>query len=179
MAWRLGLLAHVAAYGLAVLALGLPDAGWVWALLVGSLFIWISMVDFARFEIPDGASAVLVLLGALRLMLVPALPLADHLAGLVLWPLLVWAVAVGYARLRGWQGLGFGDVKLMAGIGLWVGFDGTIRVLLAAALAGILAILVLAALRRTPPGRIGTSAVAFGPFLCLSAWVVWLMEGGA
>jgi leader peptidase (prepilin peptidase)/N-methyltransferase len=146
---------------------------WPWG-AVAALFIWISVTDIERLEIPDAASALLVLTGAVRLWAVPGLPLADHLMGAVLWPLLVWGVAVGYARLRGWQGLGLGDVKLMAGIGLWLGFGSTTIVLLAAALAGILTLVAAGLRQKVPFAALGTSAVAFGPFLCLSAWVVWL-----
>jgi leader peptidase (prepilin peptidase)/N-methyltransferase len=169
---------HLAVYGL-LLVLFRPEGGtMLWALGLGSGLAWISMADLETLEIPDLAVISLVLTGAIRLWLAPGLSIANHIAGGGLWPLLIWSVAALYARLRGWQGLGFGDVKLMAAIGLWVGFTGTILVLFAASLSGILAILALAMLQRRPLSKIGTSAVAFGPFLCLSAWVIWLQGQG-
>jgi prepilin signal peptidase PulO-like enzyme (type II secretory pathway) len=176
---RTGLvLGHALAYLVALFLL--PQDGmarWIAAAVLGPILTWISVVDFERFEIPDPASLALFLGGVVGLWTVPGAEILDRSVGAVVWPVLIWVVAKGYARLRGRIGLGFGDVKLMAGIGLWVGFGGGVLVLLAASLSGVLLLTCLAAVRRTPLDRIGGSAVAFGPFLCLSTWVVWLAGG--
>lgn len=138
------------------------------------VLIWISVVDIERFEIPDSASAILFIAGGAYVLFWPNILILDHLLGAVIWPALFWLVGVVYLRWRGVHGLGFGDVKLMAGIALWVGFQGAVLVVLAASLAGIAVLLVYMALQRGKMAEIGKSAVAFGPFLCLCAWVVWL-----
>lgn len=162
---------HAAVYG-----------GFAWAAVVpvwigiglAMVLIWISVVDIERFEIPDTASAVLFISGGAYVLLWPDMPVLDHLVAAVIWPLVFWLVGVVYLRWRGVHGLGFGDVKLMAGIALWVGFHGAVLVVLAASLAGIAVMLVYMLTQRGKIAEIGKSAVAFGPFLCLSAWVVWL-----
>lgn len=138
------------------------------------VLIWISVVDIEQFEIPDAASVVLFITGGAYVLLWPDILILDHLLGAVIWPALFWLVGVVYLRWRGVHGLGFGDVKLMAGIALWVGFQGTVLVVLAASLAGIAVLLVYMVVQRGKIAEIGKSAVAFGPFLCLSAWAVWL-----
>ncbi len=175
-ALNLGL--HLAVYG-GALALLWPEAdGLAWAFGFAAILIWVSTIDLERFEIPDLAAGALVLTGAFRTLFVPGLPLTDHLMGSVLWPVLTWSVAALYARVRGWRGLGFGDVKLTVGLGLWLGFQAMIWVLLSASVAGILTLLSIGAMRHTSFRNLGTSAVAFGPFLCLSAWVIWLKGQG-
>lgn len=129
------------------------------------------------FEIPDLAALLLAFSGAMTLYGSSELVLIDRILGGILWPLLFWAVAELYLKTRGVHGLGFGDVKLMAGIGLWCGAYGTIYVVLAAALAGLGVLSILAVVRSTSIAEIGQSKVAFGPFLCLSAWSVWLLGG--
>lgn len=138
------------------------------------ILIWISVVDIERFEIPDAASAVLFITGGAYVLLWPGILILDHVLGAMIWPSLFWLVGVVYLCWRGVHGLGFGDVKLMAGIALWVGFQGAVLVVLAASLAGIAVLLVYMMVQRGKMVEIGKSAVAFGPFLCLSAWAVWL-----
>ena len=73
--------------------------------------------------------------------------------------------------MRGREGLGRGDAKLLAAAGAWVGVRALPQVVLAAALAG----LVAAACLRLAGVRLGAqSALPFGPFLALATWLVWL-----
>ena len=141
--------------------------------VLGILFIWISIVDVERKEIPDTASLLLALTG-LVFAYEANLNLLDHVLAGILWSSLFLGIGIGYSRLRGWQGLGFGDVKLMVGIGLWLGLAGATLAVFAAAMAAIGTIVAAKLAGRETFAGIGTTAVAFGPFLCLSAWVIWL-----
>ncbi len=170
---KLGLIAlHLGAYGgVAALAGGLDP----WMGAFAALLIWVSVVDIEHFEVPDPAVVGLVGGGLAHLVLVlPRDLLWEHLIGGLGWPALFWLVAGFYRRQRGQHGLGLGDVKLMAGIGLWCGFSATVDVVLAAALAGMVVMLVVTVLRRSSIADLGQSAIAFGPFLCLSAWAVFV-----
>jgi leader peptidase (prepilin peptidase)/N-methyltransferase len=164
------LLLHLLAYG-ALLSWLAPGAGWP-ALVLGAVLIWVSMVDFRTYEIPDTASALLAVTALVWLWPQDRTTQIDAALGAVFWPLAFWGIGALYLKARGIHGLGFGDVKLMAGIALWCGLLGTIWVVLGAALSGM-AVIVL---RRAPAPT--TQAVAFGPFLCLSAWHVWLTGTG-
>lgn len=168
------LLLHAAVYaGLAWVYAPLPLVGVVLALLL----IAISVVDIQRFEIPDLASALLIATGGVAVWHLAA-PWEEHAIAALAFPALLYVVGVAYLRLRGQPGLGFGDVKLAAGLGLWLGPQGSVWALLAASLSGIVALLVIARLRGTDAEGLMASGVAFGPFLCLSAWAVWL-QGNA
>ncbi len=147
------------------------------AAVLGLLLIAVSVVDIRRFEIPDSFSALLVATGALHLW-VAGLPGPGHVVAGLGFAALLYGVGVFYLRFRGHPGLGFGDVKLAAGLGLWLGIEGSVWALLAASLSGIAVLLVLAVLRQDMVQRLSASGVAFGPFLCLSAWAIWL-QGSA
>jgi leader peptidase (prepilin peptidase)/N-methyltransferase len=76
-----------------------------------------------------------------------------------------------YRAIRGRDGLGGGDAKLLAAAGAWVGVRALPQVVLFAAIAG----LVAAAGLRIAGVRLGAqSALPFGPFLALATWLVWL-----
>lgn len=166
---------HLAVYaGFALWGNGFQDVHPIFALILAVSLIWISVIDIIRFEIPDLGAGLLAFTGVAFVVVSDAIVL-DHALGATIWPLLFWIVGTGYMRMRGWQGLGFGDVKLMVGIGVWLGFHQTTLVVFAAALSGILTMLVFGLMKRTSFVDIGSRAVAFGPFLCLSAWVTWVV----
>lgn len=177
--WLIGL--HIIVYGVATIVFAVP-LDWLTA-TIGLTLIWISVVDSRRFEIPDTASLLLLVLAGLRLWMDDA-RLAEHVLGAVIWPVMFLLVAKAYRARRGHDGLGFGDVKLMAAIGLLCGFSGTVYVVLAAAVSGLVTLIAVSKLRT----RAGTAsrdhlsgtALAFAPFLCLGAWmVILIMEASA
>lgn len=146
------------------------------ALILGLLLVWISVIDVERFEIPDTGAALLAAAGGLFAYQAGWTAFIDHIVGGLMWAGLFWFVAVTYARLRGWEGLGFGDVKLMLGIGLWLGLNGTTAVVFSASIAGVLFILAGHVTGRMQTVELDKTGIAFGPFLCLSAWIVWLFK---
>lgn len=134
--------AAAAALGLAVLIAFAPAFGGglltpaALALAVG----WIVWRDFCDFIIPDGAAFALGALAFASRFAADGVSLETTLhaglGGLVCGGGL-WAVREAYFRLRGHDGLGFGDVKLAAAAGVLVGASGFALALLAACLAGL------------------------------------------
>jgi len=66
----------------------------------------------------------------------PVISFADALLGAALGAGLLWAVAEGYFRLRGREGMGLGDVKMMAMVGAFLGLQRTLLTILAGSLLG-------------------------------------------
>ena len=84
------------------------------------------------------------------------------------------SVALAYRRLRGRDGLGEGDAKLLAALGAWDGLERLSWVLLGGACFGLL----LALWWRARGQAVGAgTAIPFGPCLALAGWVVWLHTG--
>lgn len=157
----------------AVLA-GLPGwqppivAGLGWTLLA------LAAIDLRHYLLPDLLTLPLVPAGWLVAFAVAGWPVAaaDAAVGAVAGFVAIWAVGWLYRRLRGREGIGLGDAKLLAGAGAWVGWQGLASVVLIAALLGIAAAL-LAALRRGQ--RLDpASRLPFGVFLALGTWLVVL-----
>ena len=126
----------------------------------------IAVTDWRQFRIPDLLSLPLMGLG---LML--SLASGDwqmRLAGAVVGYLAFWLVETVYRRLRGEDGLGRGDAKLLAVGGAWCGLTGLPMIVLIA--AGSALIFALAT------GRGRRDALPFGPFLSLAIAMVYILN---
>lgn len=144
------------------------------ALVLAAGLVAASVTDMRRHVIPDEASLGLVLagLGATAWLRPEALGL--HALAAAAWYGLLAGVSGLYLRWRGRDGLGLGDAKLMAAAAAWVGPGASAAVLLyaaGAAAATVAAGLALRGFRVPEPGRVG---IAFGPFIALATWIVWL-----
>ena len=159
-----------------VFAIILAEQAFVFVLLA------IALIDADTFTVPDVLSLPLPLLG-LGLAFVGG-PLRDvdwqqsAAAALVAGGGLL-AVQWGYAALTGREGLGTGDVKLLAGIGAFLGLRALPVVLLLGALQGLGFALAYARLSRGAVEARGLQsvrhlAIPFGPFLSLAA-LQWLL----
>jgi len=137
--------------------------------LLGAILIALVVVDLRRQLLPDALVWPLLPLGLFQAWLVGDVPAA--IAGAVFGGGLLWLIRVVHSRLRGREGLGLGDVKLMAAGGAWVGAAGIGPVLLVAALATLAAVGV-AYLSGRGPGL--ASRIPFGPGLAFGLFAVTL-----
>ena len=97
--------------------------------------------------------------------LLPGVTWLDSFVGLVLGALILYVPAAVYEKIRGIEGLGGGDIKLLAMIGTFVGPYGVVFVLFFASFIGSLTALAGIALRRTA----SSTPIPFGPFLTAAA----------
>lgn len=168
-------LAHPAVE-LACLGVGLSAglaAGWPQA-AAGAVFGWLlvtlAVLDLREWWLPDRLTAALAIAGMASAALGPP-DLADRLVGGAAGYGSLWLIAFAYRRLRGHEGMGGGDPKLMGAIGLWLGWRMLPAVLLAAALIGLGWALFQHARGRAVAA---TDALPFGALLAAAAYPAWL-----
>jgi len=142
--------------------------------LFGWVLLALTAIDVRTLILPDGLNAAVLVLGLVMLASARPAEWPLHIAGGVTGFGLLWTVELAYRRLRGRDGLGRGDAKLLGAIGVWVGALGIAPVLLIASLGGIAAALALS-LRDSKPLS-GQSAIAFGPWIALGGYIVWLLQ---
>lgn len=159
------------------LTAALGEQGFAFALVA------LALIDAETFQIPDALSLPLPLLGlaiAVGVGDLRGVSWASSASGALVGAGGLFALQWGYAAATGREGLGTGDVKLLAGIGAFVGLTALPLVLLAGALQGLLFGLAYAFATR---GRAVTQrglaslrylALPFGPFLALAA-LQWLL----
>lgn len=171
---------EIAAGGLGMLAVlrgGGPAEMALMALILWTL-LGLAACDLLWFRLPDPLTAALLGLALLRAG-IDGDGLGPALVGALCGSGAFWALRAGYRALRGREGMGLGDVKLMAGIGALAGLRELPLVVLLAALAALAAGLVsaLAARRRTEPAGespLAGHALPFGAALAAAA-AGWLL----
>jgi len=157
-------------------AIGLLGAG------LAIVMLTIAVIDARSFVIPDWLNAA----GLALALLHAALAQPERVPAVMAWAVAAAALRAGalalaflairslYARIRGRQGLGLGDVKLAAVAGAWLDWP----IMPIAVEIAALAALSTYALRQLLFGRPvrATNRVPFGLFLAPSIWVCWLLE---
>ena len=94
--------------------------------------------------------------------------LMERIIGMTLGYLVFVAIEYGFKAVRGKDGLGRGDAKLIAAGGAWCGWMGLPFIVLIASGFGLLAALMPSVRKSSENGRI-----PFGPFLALGTFMVW------
>jgi leader peptidase (prepilin peptidase)/N-methyltransferase len=139
--------------------------------VLGAVLTALVVVDLRRQLLPDALVLPLLPLGLLQAW-TSGQDLLGGVVGALFGGGLLWLVRALYRRLRGLEGLGLGDVKLMAAGGAWVGPAGIGPVLLVGALATLAAV-GLAALAGRRGGRM--TRIPFGPGLAVGIFLVALL----
>ncbi|MGE4321993.1 MAG: A24 family peptidase [Sphingobium sp.] len=149
------------------LALGaMPGlAGAAWALL-GWLLLTLAILDWRHFWLPDALTLPLALLGMTIGLWATPVPMVDRLIGAAAGYFSLLLVSLLYRRMRGRDGLGLGDAKLLGAIGAWFGWQALPFVLLLAAAAGLVCAGGLALAGRPVTGA---TRLPLGTFLALAA----------
>jgi leader peptidase (prepilin peptidase)/N-methyltransferase len=154
---------------------GLAAVGTVWELgasahaLLAFAFlcalIVITFIDFDHQIIPDSVSLPGIGVGFAAALIFGDPSWRASLAGIALGGGLLWAVAEGYYRLTGREGMGGGDIKLLAMIGAFLGWQAVLVTLMIGSLTGSLIGMVLLLAQRGDR----RTAIPFGPFLAVGA----------
>jgi leader peptidase (prepilin peptidase)/N-methyltransferase len=183
-------LVEAATGGLAVLALAHFGVGafGVIAFAFTAALLLITFIDLDHRFIPDEVSLPGTVIGLGVAFLPGGVDPLDALIGVLLGGGLLWGIAWGYERLTGVEGMGLGDVKLLAMIGAFLGWQAIPTILIVSSVTGSLAGLGVmitsgaSARGRRVVQRLGVRAllpyaqraarrteIPFGPFLALGA----------
>jgi len=138
---------------------------------LGWTLLTLGWIDAACFLLPDMLTLPLLLAGlGVAIASVPE-DAFWHALGAACGYLGLRGIAAAYRALRGRDGLGAGDAKLLAAAGAWLGIGALPSLVLVAAVAG----LVWAGLAGLAGRSMhATTDVPFGPFLAASFWLLWL-----
>jgi len=135
--------------------------------LFSAALLVVIVIDIHHQIIPDVISLPGIILGVLFSFVSPTVTWQSSLIGLLVGGGVLYAVAFFYFLLRKVDGMGGGDIKLLAMIGAWLGWQSLPFVIFASSLSGSIVGLI-AMLYQKKGGR---TRIPFGPFLSLSALV--------
>ena len=134
----------------------------VWSLVA------LTMIDADTQLLPDQITLPLLWLGLLLNLNGAFAPLADAVIGAAAGYLLLWSVYWLFKLVRGKEGMGYGDFKLMGALGAWFGWQALPALVLLSSVMGAVFGIVLLVVRRQ--GR--ETPFPFGPFIAGAGLIV-------
>jgi leader peptidase (prepilin peptidase)/N-methyltransferase len=165
-------------------------AGWVWllaglrgnaawpeilpaALYLSGVLAAVCAIDARYGIIPDSLVIALATGGLIDIVATEPPVRLQRVIEAGLFFVAAWLFRTGYHRVRGYHGLGFGDVKFASVGVLWIGIEATPRLLIVAVLSALMSLLIL----RADGHRLErTQAISFGPHLAISLWLNWIFD---
>ncbi|MDH5324283.1 MAG: A24 family peptidase [Gammaproteobacteria bacterium] len=153
VAWHFG-------YGLPLLA----------ALFLTWALISLTMIDFDHQLLPDDITLPYLWLGLLLALSGVFTDIHSSVIGAIAGYLSLWLFYWAFKLLTGKEGMGFGDFKLFALFGAWLGWQMLPLIILLSSLVGALVGISLVALR----GRDKNIPIPFGPYLAAAGWIALL-----
>lgn len=156
--------------------------GWHWQTLFALLFTWslvaLTVIDIDHTLLPDAITLPLLWLGLVLSVfwapgLTPPAPVdpVSAIVGAAAGYLLLWSVYWAFKLATGKEGMGYGDFKLLAALGAWMGWKALLPIVLLSSVVGAvvgIALIVLARRGREVP-------IPFGPYLATAGLIVFLV----
>ncbi len=159
-----GLLTAYAAWHFGVSLAAVFAIAFTWALVA------LAFIDADTTLLPDDITLPLLWLGLIANMGGTFTSLTSAVIGAVAGYLILWLVYWAFKILRGKEGMGYGDFKLLAAIGAWLGWQMLPLVILLSALVasviGIAGIII--------QGRDKGAKLPFGPYLAAAGWIAMM-----
>ena len=157
VAWRFGL-----------------NAAMVGALVLTWSLVALSVIDYDHQLLPDDITLPLIWGGLALNLFGVYTSLSAAVVGAIAGYVSLWLVYQSFKLITGREGMGYGDFKLFAAFGAWLGWQALPLIILLSSFLGAAIGIGMILLR----GRDRSLPIPFGPFLCLGGWVA-LMWGDA
>ncbi len=153
-------------------ATALAAFGFTW------LLIALTLIDFDTQFLPDSLTYPLLWLGLLVSLSHPvwadgAAPVTprDSILGAATGYLSLWSLYWAFKLLTGKEGMGYGDFKLFAALGAWLGWQMLLPIIVFA--SGVGAVFGIVVMIRQRRGK--DTPIAFGPFLAVAGWLALII----
>ncbi len=145
--------------------------GPTWKGLGACLLLWtltaLTFIDFDTQYLPDNLTLPLLWAGLVANLFGVFVPLADAVIGAVAGYLALWTVYWVFKLIRGKEGMGYGDFKLLAALGAWLGWQVLPLIVLLSSVVGAAIGIMLIVFK----GRDHSVPLAFGPYLAIAGGI--------
>jgi len=147
--------------------------GFGWELAFALVLTWAllaaSMIDFDYQLLPDSITLPFLWLGLLcnLIGLYPAISLEESVIGAMVGYLALWSVYWLFKLATGKEGMGYGDFKLLAMLGAWMGWQAVLTIIFISSFVGAMVGIMLILLR----GHDKDVPIPFGPYLAMAGWI--------
>ena len=143
------------------------------ALILSWSLIVLSFIDLDHHLLPDDITLPLLWLGLLVNIYSIFVPLESAVIGAFLGYGILWLIYWIFKLVTGKEGMGFGDFKLLAALGAWLGWESIPTIILLASFAGAAVGISQIAIQK----RSKEIPIPFGPYLASAGMLILLSEG--
>lgn len=147
-----------------------PGWGALAALALTWTLVALTFIDLDKMLLPDQLTLPLLWAGLLFNLLGGFASLADAVIGAMAGYLVLWTLYWAFKLLTGKEGMGYGDFKLLAALGAWLGWQALPIVMFLSSLVGAVIGIGLILLRNHHQGK----PIPFGPYLAIAGWIALL-----
>jgi len=140
------------------------------ALVLTWSLIAASGIDIGHKLLPDDITLPLLWLGILLSLFDVFVSLEDSVIGVMAGYMSLWSVFILFQLITGKEGMGYGEFKLVAMLGAWLGWKPLFVVILTSSLVGAVVGITMIVLKKTERG----TQIPFGPYLAAAGWMTLL-----
>jgi leader peptidase (prepilin peptidase)/N-methyltransferase len=148
--------------------------GVTWQAMAALFLTWsliaASGIDIGHKLLPDSITLPLLWLGILLSLFDVFVSLEDSVIGAMAGYMSLWSVFMLFKLITGKEGMGYGDFKLLAMLGAWLGWKPLFVVILTSSLVGAVVGIAMILLKFTERG----TQIPFGPYLAAAGWMTLL-----
>ncbi len=146
---------------------GMQCAG---ALLLGWALLALAVIDFDTQYLPDAITLPFLWLGILFNLAGTFTTLESSVIGAIAGYMVLWTVFQAFRLITGREGMGFGDFKLLAMLGAWLGWQQLALIVILSSLVGAVVGVAMIVTR----GHDRQIPIPFGPYLAAAGWIALL-----
>ena len=148
--------------------------GFGWPALGGLLFTWaliaLTCIDIDHQLLPDNITLPLLWTGVLFNLFANYTTLEASILGAMAGYLSLWLVYHVFRLVTGKEGMGYGDFKLLAALGAWMGWSSLPMIILLSSLVGAIVGISLIAVKKHQR----QVPIPFGPYLAAAGWLAFI-----
>jgi len=142
----------------------------LFALFLTWSLISLAVIDAKTQLLPDNITLPLLWLGLLVNMFGVYTDLQSAVLGAVFGYMVLWTVYKLFKLITGKEGMGYGDFKLLAALGAWMGWQMLPQIILLSSLVGAVIGIAMIAVR----GHDKNIPIPFGPYLAIAGWIAFI-----
>jgi len=146
---------------------GLTTIGLVYYVLLIALVV-ITFIDLDFQIIPNSISLPGIVVGFLTSVFLPEISVQDSFLGILVGGGLFFSIAYIFVTIRGIEGMGMGDVKLLAMLGAFLGLKGVMFIIFISSILGTISGIIVMIHARSFSFK---QKIPFGPFLSIAAMI--------
>ncbi|WP_299493177.1 A24 family peptidase [uncultured Shewanella sp.] len=147
-----------------------PTHLFIFSAILTLCLIVLTAIDLDEMLLPDQITLPLLWLGIIVNINMGFVSLSSSIIGAIAGYLSLWLVFWGFKLLTNKEGMGYGDFKLLAVLGAWVGWQMLPIILILSSVVGAIVGIMMVLTKQKQYSQ----AIPFGPYLAIAGWITMI-----